>query len=69
MKPKFLYAAMLLICMGLFTSAKEANFLCITDIICKKSPKEQSVKQNDVADKSFDLSPLRHFIFIASISN
>jgi len=69
MKPKLLYAAMLIICMGLFTSAKEANWLCIANITCKKSPKEQPVKQKVVADKSFDLSPLRHFIFIATISN
>jgi hypothetical protein len=69
MKPKFLYAAMILISLGLFTSAKEANWLCIADIICKKSPKEQPVKQKDMVDKSFDLSPLRQFIFISAISN
>jgi hypothetical protein len=68
MKPKFLYAAMLLISLGLFTSAKEANWLCMADIICKKS-KEQPVNQKDVVDKSFDLSPLRQFIFISVISN
>ena len=67
MKPKFLYAAMLLISLGLYTSAREANRLCMADIICKKSQKEQSVKQKDVVDKSFDLSPLRQFIFISTI--
>ena len=62
MKPKFLYVAMLLICIGLFTSAKQANCFCMSDIIGKKFPKMQIGKEKDDVDKSFDLSPLRHFI-------
>ena len=69
MKPKFLYAALLLICLGLFTSAKEACCLCMSDITCKKSSMPQPVKHKVVVDKSFDLSPLRHFIFIPALSN
>ncbi len=69
MKPKFLYAAMLLVCMGLFTSARQASCLCMADILCKKCQNLQPAKNKEVADKTFDLSPLRHFIFISTISN
>ena len=69
MKPKFLYAAILVICLGLFTSAKQSYSFCMADVICKKILPVKTVKKKNAADKSFDLSPLRHFIFIPAISN
>lgn len=69
MKSKFLYVAMLLICMGLFTSAKQTSCICMADLIGKTISKKHTVKQKADKDKTFDLSPLRHFIFISTISN
>jgi P pilus assembly chaperone PapD len=64
MKQKIFYIVVIVCCLSLFSSAKQAGKVCVKNTNCQLSKKkmENAVQDKNKGQAEFDLSPLRLFL-------